>query len=163
MKVVHQVQNLLITTCLGLLLFCSAGRLDACVEGLAWGMPFEQVAIHLGEGHVVNEGQAGRYVKRDVFLDRLPVSQATFEVDPEKGLTNLAYEFAIDDMTEVLAGLRAQHGPPLSTSLDHKSHNDQVWVWNTGEDLITAVKSHNAGQQAFLISYRPSRLRPETL
>ena len=163
MKVLYQVQNLLITACLGLLLFCSAGRVDACVEGLAWGMPFEQVAIHLGEGQVVKEEQAGRYVKRDVFLDRLPVSQATFEVDPEKGLTNLAYEFAIDDMTEVLAGLRAQHGPPLSTSLDHESHNDQVWVWNTGEDLITAVKSDNAGQQAFLISYRPSRLRPETL
>ena len=58
---------------------------------------------------------------------------------------------------------RAQHGPPLSTSLDHASHNDEVWVWNTGEDLITAVKSEHADQQAFLISYRPSRLRPEVL
>ena len=163
MKVLHQVQNLLITACLGLLLFCGAGRVDACVEGLAWGMPFDQVANHLGEGQALNEQQTGRYVKRDVFLDRLPVSQATFEVDPEQGLTNLAYEFAIDDMTEVLAGLRAQHGPPLSTSLDHDSHNDQVWVWNTGEDLITAVKSEHADQQAFLISYRPSRLRPEVL
>ena len=115
-------------------------------------MPFEQVAINLGKGQALNEELAVRYVKRDVFLDRLPVSQATFEVDPEKGLTNLAYEFAIDDMTEVLAGQRAQHGPPLSTSLDHDSHNDQVWFWNTGEDLITAVKSKNAGQQAFLIS-----------
>ena len=49
-------------------------------------------------------------------MDRLPVSQATFEVDPEKGLKNLAYEFAIDAMTEVLAGLRstwatAEHKP----------------------------------------------------
>ena len=163
MKVLRQLQNLLITTCLGLLLVYSAGRVDACVEGLAWGMPLEQVVIHLGEGQNIHEEQAGRYVKRDVFLDRLPVSQATFEVDPEKGLTNLAYEFAIDDMTEVLAGLRAQHGPPLSTSLDHNSHNDQIRVWITGEDLITAVKSDNADQQAFLISYRPSRLRPEVL
>ena len=163
MKVLHQVRNLLITACLALLLFCSAGRVDACVEGLAWGMPFEQVTAHLGEGQAVNGQKTGRYVQRNVFLDRLPVSQATFEVDPEQGLTNLAYEFAIDDMTEVLAGLRAQHGPPLSTSLDHDSHNDQVWVWNTGEDLITAVKSDNADQQAFLISYRPSRLRPEML
>ena len=96
-------------------------------------------------------------------MDRLLASQATFEVDPDKWLTNLAHEFAIDDMSEVLAGLRAQHGPPLSTSLDHNSQNDQVWVWNTGEDLITAVKSENAGQQAFLISYRPSRLRPGSL
>ena len=162
-KVLRQLQNLLITAFLGLLLVCGAGRVDACVEGLARGMPFAQVAIHLGEGQVLGQEQAGRYVKRNVFLDRLPVSQATFEVDPEQGLTNLAYEFAIDDMTEVLAGLRAQHGPPLSTSLDHASHNDQVWVWNTGADLITAVKSDNAGKQAFLISYRPSRLRPEVL
>ena len=163
MKVSPQLQNLLIAACLGLMLMCSAGRVDACDEGLAWGMPLEQVTTHLGEGQAVNEKQTGRYVTRDVFLDRLPVSQATFEVDPEKGLTNLAYEFAIDDMTEVLAGLRAKHGPPLSTSLDHDSHNDQVWVWNTGEDLITAVKSEHADQQAFLISYRPSRLRPEVL
>ena len=55
MKVLHQLQNLLITASLGLLVFCSAGRVDACVEGLAWGMPFEQVAIHLGEGQSLNE------------------------------------------------------------------------------------------------------------
>ena len=163
MKVLHQLQNLLITAGLGLLLFCSAGRVDACVEGLAWGMRLEQVTTHLGEGQAVNEQHSGRYVIRDKFLDKLPVSKAIFEVDPEKGLTNLAYEFAIVDMTEVLAGLRARHGPPLSTSLDHDTHNDQVWVWNTGEDLITAVKSDSDSQQAFLISYRASRLRPETL
>ena len=126
MKVLPQLLNLLISACLGLLMMCSAGRVDACVEGLAWGMPFEQVAIHLGKGQALNEEQAGRYVKRNLYLDRLPVSQAAFEVDPEQGLTKLAYEFAIDDMTEVLAGLRAQHGPPLSTSLDHDSHNDHT-------------------------------------
>ena len=163
MKVLPQLQNLLITACLGLMLICSAGRVDACVEGLAWGMPLEQVTTHMGEGQTVSEHRSGRYVTRDVFLDRLLVSQATFEVDPQKGLTNLAYEFAIDDMTEVLAGLRARHGPPLSTSLEYDSHNDQVWVWNTGEDLITAVKSESDSKQAFLISYRPSRLKPETL
>ena len=66
-------------------------------------------------------------------------------------------------MTEVLAGLRSRHGKPLSTNLEHNQQDDQVWVWNTGEDLITAVKSESAGKQAFLIAYRPSRLRPETL
>ena len=97
------------------------------------------------------------------MLDQLPVSQITFEVDPTKGLTKLAYEFAIDDMTEVLAGLRARHGPPLSTSFDHANRNDQLWVWNTGDDLITAVNSTSTGRQQFLISYRPSRLRPNNL
>ena len=55
MKVLPQLQNLLITACLGLLLLCSAGRVDACVEGLAWGMPLEQVTTHMGEGKTVNE------------------------------------------------------------------------------------------------------------
>jgi hypothetical protein len=126
-------------------------------------MPLEKVANHLGDGYPIHRDQSGRYVARDVLLDRLPVSQATFDVDPDQGLMHLAYEFAIDDMTEVLAGLRARHGQPLSTNLEHHSYNDQVWVWNTGVDMITAVKQDVAGQQAFLISYRPSRLRPEIL
>ena len=159
----RQLQAFLISASVGLLLLCNACPVDACVQGLAWGMPFEQVRSHLGESQAVNEQKSGRYVMRAVMLDRLPVDQATFEVDPVKGLTNLAYEFAIDDMTEVLAGLRARHGKPLSTSLEHDQQNDQVWVWNTGEDLITAVKSESAGKQVFLIAYRPSRLRPEIL
>lgn len=163
MSLPRWLQNLLITSALGLLLFCGAGPVNACVEGLVWGMPLEQVTAHLGEGQAVKEQQSGRYVTRDVLLDQLPVSQITFEVDPTKGLTKLAYEFAIDDMTEVLAGLRARHGPPLSTSFDHANRNDQLWVWNTGDDLITAVKSTSTGRQQFLISYRPSRLRPNNL
>ena len=155
--------NLLITATLGLLLFAGAGSVNACVEGLAWGMPLEQVSRHLGESPQLTPEPSGRYVAQDVLLDRLPVSRATFDVDPEQGLTNLAYEFAIDDMTEVLAGLRARHGQPLSTNLEHRSHNEQIWVWNTGDDLITAVKQDISDQQTFLISYRPSRLRPEML
>ena len=91
------------------------------------------------------------------------LSTATFDIDPEQGLKTLAYEFAIDDMSEVLAGLRARHGPPLSTSLEERSLNEQIWVWNTGEDLITAVKQDEGGQPKFLTSYRPSRLRPGML
>lgn len=163
MTVLRWIQTLLIPTGLALLLFCSAGTASACVEGLTWGMPLEQVTTHLGESHTVNHEPAGRYMARNVLLDRLPVSQAIFDVDPERGLTNLAYEFAIDDMTEVLAGLRTRHGQPLTTNVEHRSHNEQIWVWNTGEDLITAIKQDVAGQQSFLISYRPSRLRPETL
>ena len=163
MTLLRWLQNLLVPSALGLLLFCGAGPVNACVEGLVWGMPLEQVTAHLGEGQAVNEQQSGRYITRDVLLDRLPVSQVTFEVDATKGLTKLAYEFAIDDMTEVLAGLRARHGTPLSTSLDLHNRNDQLWVWNTGEDLITAVKSTSMGRQQFLISYRPSRLRPNNL
>ncbi|MGC6483420.1 MAG: hypothetical protein ACON4T_07650 [Synechococcus sp.] len=159
----HKLIMLVITAGMALLSLWTPGSVEACVEGLAWGMPLEQVKTHLVVNQPVNQDQSGRFVARDVWLDRLPVSRATFAVDPDQGLTQLAYEFAIDDMTEVLAGLRARHGPPLSTSLEHNSHNEQIWVWNTGEDLITAVKQDSSGQQSFLISYRPSRLRPEVL
>lgn len=164
MRLIGWLRRALISACLAVLLLgASPPAVHACVEGLAWGMPLEQVRSHLGANQPVSEDQAGRFVASNVLLDRLPVSQATFEVDPDEGLTHLAYEFSIDDMTEVLAGLRARHGQPLSTNFEHDRHNDQVWVWNTGEDLITAVRQDVPGQQVFLISYRPSRLRPEIL
>ena len=163
MKPMRWLHRVLFSAGVTLLLLCAAPSVQACVEGLVWGMPLEQLEAHFGESQPLSQHQTGRYIVRNVLLDRLPVSQATFEIDPEQGLTHLAYAFAIDDMTEVLAGLRAQHGQPLSTNLVHDSHNEQIWVWNTGEDLITAVKQDLKDQQTFLISYRPSRLRPETL
>jgi hypothetical protein len=84
-------------------------------------------------------------------------------MNEQGGLESLAYEFSMDDMTEVLAGLSARHGKPISTSIKENSYEDQLWVWNTGEDLITAVKRTNGHVQKFLIAYRPSRLNPETL
>ena len=75
----------------------------------------------------------------------------------------LDYEFAIDDMNVVLAGLRARLGSPLSTSIEEANRNDQIWVSNTGEDLITAFKRKANKKQKFLLSNRPSRLQPQTL
>ena len=163
MRLVAWLGRALISACLGVLLHAAPSAVHACVEGLAWGMPLEQVRSHLGDNQGVFEEQTGRFVASNVLLDRLPVSKAIFEVDPDAGLTHLAFEFSIDEMTEVLAGLRARHGSPLSTNVQYDRHNDQVWVWNTGEDLITALRQDVPGQQAFLISYRPSRLRPEIL
>ena len=136
---------------------------SACVEGLAWGMPLEQVDAHLGQAKPIGDRPQERFEVQDVMLDRLPVSRVTFELSQSQGLQWLAYEFSIDDMTEVLAGLRARHGSPLSTSVEEADHNDQIWVWNTGEDLITAVKRKANEEQKFLLSYRPSRLHPQTL
>jgi hypothetical protein len=50
-----------------------------------------------------------------------------------------------------------------STSIKEANYEDQLWVWNTGEDLITAVKRTSGTVQKFLIGYRPSRLKPEML
>ena len=126
-------------------------------------MPLEQVHAHLGPVQSTGDRAQERFEAHDVLLDRLPVSRVTFELSQTQGLQSLAYEFAIDDMTEVLAGLRARHGSPLSTSIEEADSSDQIWVWNTGEDLITAVKRRANDEQKFLLSYRPSRLHPQTL
>ena len=51
-------------------------------------------------------------------------SPGSLELSQSQGLQWLAYEFAIDYMTEVLAGLRARHGSPLSTSIEEANRND---------------------------------------
>ena len=136
---------------------------SACVEGLAWGMPLEQVHTHLGPVHPIGDRTQHRFEAHDVHLDRLPVSRVKFELSQSRGLRWLAYEFTIDNMTEVLGGLRASHASPLSTSIEEANRNDQIWVWNTGEDLITAVKRKANEEHKFMLSYRPSRLHPQTL
>ena len=158
-----RLQAAVISLIASLIILWGIQPVEACVEGLAWGMPLDQVHAHLGEVHQANTTHPDRFIAPNVMLDRLPVSQVTFDLTPEAGLQSLAYEFAIDDMIEVLAGLRARHGSPLSTSSTDRQQNEQVWVWNTGEDLITAVKHDGKSNQQFVIAYRPSRLRPETL
>ena len=138
-------------------------KASACVEGLAWGMPQAEINDHLN-GAIRQEGlNQQRLIARNIYLDQLPVPQLTLDMNEQGGLESLAYEFSMDDMTEVLAGLRARHGKPISTSIKDNSYEDQLWVWNTGEDLITAVKRTSGDAQKFLIAYRPSRLKPETL
>ena len=75
---------------MALLLLGGIGTAEACVEGLAWGMPLEQVETHLGRNQLLNQQQSGRYVAHEVLLDRLPVSSATIDIDPEQGLQTLA-------------------------------------------------------------------------
>ena len=138
-------------------------KASACVEGLAWGMPQAEINDHLN-GAIRQEGlNQQRLIARNIYLDQLPVPQLTLDMNEQGGLESLAYEFSMDDMTEVLAGLSARHGKPISTSIKDNSYEDQLWVWNTGEDLITAVKRTSGTVQKFLIGYRPSRLKPEML
>ena len=159
----NRLQVILLGLLITLMISSGGQPVSACVEGLNWGMTLDQVQAHLGESRPLTIDQPNRFIARDVLLDRLPVSRVTFDLDRASGLQGLAYEFAMDDMTEVLAGLRSRHGQPLSTDLENANQTQQIWVWNTGEDLITAIRSNNTDQQHFLISYRPSRLRPEML
>ena len=140
-----------------------ASDVSACIEGLEWGMTLDQVTAHLGEIRQAGPDQPQKYQALNPRLDEIPLVQSTFELSPGTGLRSLAYEFEVSDMTEVLAGLRHRYGQPLSMSIDDRQVNQQLWVWNTGDDLITAVNSTAMGRQQFLISYRPSRLRPNNL
>ena len=64
-------------------------------------------------------------------------------------------------MTEVLAGLRTRFGTPIETSFDIDSgSSQQQWVWHTGDDVITAIKSD---ESPFLLAYKPSLLDPSFL
>ena len=157
------LHNLVISLVAALLILMAGHPAQACVEGLDWGMSLDQVSSQLGAVHHTSADQPQRYVVSHGHLDQIPVPKLTFELDQVKGLQSLAYEFDVNDMTEILAGLRAKHGQPLSTSIEDRQHNKQFWVWNTGDDLITAIQSHSSTGQKFLIGYRPSRLRPEIL
>ncbi|MAR08652.1 MAG: hypothetical protein CL681_01595 [Blastopirellula sp.] len=158
-----QLQATLIALAACVVLIWGGKPLEACVQGLTWGMPLDQVRQELGDTQQLDSQQPKRFVAKQVRLDRLPVTQVIFELDETEGLQSLAYEFAMDDMNEVLAGLRARHGQPISTNTELKNQFEQIWIWNTGEDLITAVRHFDNKNNQFLISYRPSRLRSETL
>ena len=155
--------SLIITLLMSIVMWIGSPPAEACVEGMSWGMSLDQVEAHLGVTEPEGSTQPQRYLVRNVSLDQIPVSKMAFDLDQIAGLQSLAYEFAMDDMTEVLAGLRAKHGHPISTTLEDGRHHQHMWVWNTGEDMISAVQSNSGGHEQFLISYRPSRLRPEIL
>ena len=137
----------------------------ACVKGFSWGMPQDQIVKEIGSVLAIQslEGGVERLVAEDVRLDQLPTQKVILSLHPQQGLQSLAYEFNPEDMTEVLAGLRARLGSPLSTSREEHDLQEQLWVWNTGEDLITAIRRSQGERHQFIIAYRPSRLNPSQL
>ena len=135
----------------------------ACVEGLSWGMDLPSVEMHLGVPlkPVQEELNKNLFEVRDFQMSGLPVNSLRVRVEDKDGLKQLAYEMDYANMTEVLAGLRHRFGPPVGTSVDVDGRSpQQQWIWHTGEDVITAVKSE---QRPFLLSYRPSLLDPSFL
>ena len=152
--------------CLVLLLVLiqlKAMPVNACVEGLSWGMDLQSVERHLGTSlnPVQEEASKGIFEVRDFQMSGLPVNRLRVRVEDDHGLKQLAYEMDNENMTEVLAGLRHRFGPPVGTSVDIDGRSpQQQWIWHTGEDVITAVKNE---ERAFLLSYRPSLLDPSFL
>ncbi len=135
----------------------------ACVEGLSWGMDLLSVERHIGQPLVPIQGGINNdlFEVRDFKMSGLPVKSLRVRVEDKNGLQQLAYEMEYKNMTEVLAGLRKRFGPPVGTSLDvDGGYPQQQWIWHTGEDVITAIKSDKS---PFLLSYRPSLLDPSFL
>ena len=82
----NRLQAALISLMASLLILWGIQPAQACVEGLEWGMPLDQVHAHLGEVHQANTTHPARFFARNVMLDRLPVSQVTFDLTPDAGL-----------------------------------------------------------------------------
>ena len=135
----------------------------ACVEGLEWGMDLQSVESHLGVSlkPIADEFKSGLYEVRDFQMSGIPVKSLRVFVQDDNGLKELAYEMDYENMTEVLAGLRQRFGLPVGTSVDIDGRSSQQqWIWHTGEDVITAIKSE---ERPFWLAYRPSLLDPAFL
>ena len=132
----------------------------ACIEGLYWGMDISSVQSHLGVAlqPLDTSKTNDLYKVKNLKISNLPVISLCLRIEDEHGLRQLAYEMEYENMTEVLAGLRFRFGPPVETNveIDGRSPHQQ-WIWHTGEDVITAIKSD---QSPFLLSYKPSLLDP---
>ena len=136
---------------------------DACVEGLRWGMDLPNVESHLGVSLIPIKEKINQnlFEVKDIQISGLPVEALRVRIEKEDGLRQLAYEINNKNMTEVLAGLRYRFGPPLGANADfEEGDSQQQWIWHTGEDVIVAVKSN---ERPFLLSYRPSLLDPSFL
>ena len=93
---------------------------DACVEGLKWGMDLSNVETHLGVSLIpIKENTNQNLLEvKDLQISGLPVDTMRVRIEKEAGLKQLAYEIDNENMIEVLAGLRYRFGPPVGTSVD---------------------------------------------
>jgi len=136
----------------------------ACVQGMEWGMDKLAVEQHLGISLNANDDASSQdsFEVHQIQIGSLPVSRLRLKLDETRGLQHLAYELEDESMTEVLAGLRHRYGPPVTTlSNDNSSDNNQQWIWHTGDDVITVLRS--SPNKSFLLAYRPRRIDPSIL
>ena len=93
---------------------------DACVEGLKWGMDLSNVETHLGVSliPIKEKTNDNLFEVKDIQISGLPVEALRVRIEKEAGLRQLAYEIDNENMTEVLAGLRYRFGSPVGTNVD---------------------------------------------
>ena len=107
---------------------------DACVEGLKWGMDLSNVETHLGVSLIPIKEKTNQnlFEVKDIQISGLPVEALRVRIEKEAGLRQLAYEIDNENMTEVLAGLRYRFGSPVGTNVDIEDGSpEQQWIWHT--------------------------------
>ena len=145
-------------------LLWSPGEAMACISGLQWGMDSstveQRLEVSLQTARSLDADSSAVYRVSNQHIGEIPVEQLDLRFG-NQGLEQLVYSLPSESMTEVLAGLRTRYGSPVSTTIKHSDQApQQVWIWNTEDDCITAVRAED---EKFLLSYRPSRLRPSLL
>ena len=145
-------------------LLWSPGEAMACISGLQWGMDSstveQRLEVSLQTARSLDADSSAVYRVSNQHIGDIPVKQLDLRFG-NQGLEQLVYSLPSESMTEVLAGLRTRYGSPVSTTIKHSDQApQQVWIWNTEDDCITAVRAED---EKFLLSYRPSRLRPSLL
>ena len=100
---------------------------DACVEGLKWGMDLLNVETHLGVSLIPIKEKTNQnlFEVKDIQISGLPVEVLRVRIEKEAGLRQLAYEINNENMTEVLAGLRYRFGPPVGTNAEIEEGDSQ--------------------------------------
>ena len=108
---------------------------EACVEGLEWGMDLSNVETHLGVSLIPIKEKTNQnlFEVKDIQISGLPVEALRVRIEKEAGLRQLAYEIDNENMTEVLAGLRYRFGSPVGTNVDIEDGSpEQQWIWHPG-------------------------------
>ena len=108
---------------------------DACVEGLKWGMDLSNVETHLGVSLIPIKEKTNQnlFEVKDIQISGLPVEALRVRIEKDAGLRQLAYEIDNENMTEVLAGLRYRFGSPVGTNVDIEDGSpEQQCICHTG-------------------------------
>ena len=123
------------------------GQAMACIPGLQWGMDSstvkQRLEISFESARSLDADSSAIYRVSNQHIGELAVEQLDLRFG-NQGLEQLVYSLPSDSMTEVLAGLRTRYGSPVSTTIKHTDRvPQQLWIWNTEDDCITAVKAED--------------------
>ena len=74
---------------------------DACVEGLKWGMDLSNVETHLGVSliPIKEKTNSNLFEVKDIQISGLPVEALRVRIEKEAGLKQLAYEIDNENIT----------------------------------------------------------------